>query len=170
MLSPKKELWVQEYLKDLNATQACIRAGYSEKGARKQGNRMLADVGIQERIRELQAVTAAATGVEVKALVQELAKIAYTDLSDVVELAEGKLKVKDFSELSEAQRAALAEVSETKGRHGATTRVKLNSKLQAIDMLMRHLGGYVTPATLIDSLPPERLQELCDQILAKLRA
>ena len=40
-LSPKQEVFVQEYLKDLNATQAAIRAGYSEKSASRIGIELL---------------------------------------------------------------------------------------------------------------------------------
>ncbi|MFC1551159.1 terminase small subunit [Candidatus Latescibacterota bacterium] len=40
-MTPKQERFVWEYLKDLNATQAAIRTGYSPKSARKQGSRLL---------------------------------------------------------------------------------------------------------------------------------
>jgi phage terminase small subunit len=45
-LTPKQERFVAEYLIDLNATQAAIRSGYSEKTARSQGQRMLTNVDI----------------------------------------------------------------------------------------------------------------------------
>jgi phage terminase small subunit len=54
-LTPKQELFCQEYIIDLNATQASIRAGYSEKTATTQGPRLLENVGVRERINELQA-------------------------------------------------------------------------------------------------------------------
>lgn len=50
-LTPKQERFVEEYLKDLNATQAAIRAGYSAHTAEQQGPRLLGNVGIQEAIR-----------------------------------------------------------------------------------------------------------------------
>lgn len=52
-LSEKHELFVMEYLKDLNATQAAIRAGYSEKTAKQQGSRLLTNADIRARIDEL---------------------------------------------------------------------------------------------------------------------
>ena len=52
-LTPKQEKFCVEYLVDLNATQAAIRAGYSEKTAYSQGQRLLKDVEIENRIREL---------------------------------------------------------------------------------------------------------------------
>ncbi|MFC1540936.1 terminase small subunit [Candidatus Latescibacterota bacterium] len=51
-MNPRQERFIEEYLKDLNATQAAIRAGYSEKTARSQGNRLLTNVDILEKISE----------------------------------------------------------------------------------------------------------------------
>lgn len=52
-LTPKQEMFCLEYLKDLNATQAAIRAGYSEKTSNEQGCQNLAKLSIQQRIAEL---------------------------------------------------------------------------------------------------------------------
>ncbi|EAM8407009.1 terminase small subunit [Salmonella enterica] len=52
-LTDKQELFAREYLKDLNATQAAIRAGYSEKTARSVGSENLTKPGIQEYIAQL---------------------------------------------------------------------------------------------------------------------
>lgn len=51
-LTPKQQAFVAEYLIDLNATQAAIRAGYSEKTANEQGSRLLANVSVQAAIQE----------------------------------------------------------------------------------------------------------------------
>jgi phage terminase small subunit len=52
-LTDKQEMFCKEYIIDLNATQAAIRAGYSEKTANEQGCQNLAKLSIQERIAEL---------------------------------------------------------------------------------------------------------------------
>lgn len=52
-LTDKQELFAHEYLKDLNATQAAIRAGYSEKTAQEQSSRLLSNVMVQDRLAEL---------------------------------------------------------------------------------------------------------------------
>lgn len=54
-LTDKQEMFCREYLVDLNATQAAIRAGYSDKTARSQANRMLTNVDIEKRIQELKS-------------------------------------------------------------------------------------------------------------------
>ena len=53
-LTAKQQRFVEEYLIDLNATQAAIRAGYSGKTANEQGSRLLANVSISEAIAEAQ--------------------------------------------------------------------------------------------------------------------
>lgn len=53
-MTPRQEKFCIEYLIDLNATQAAIRAGYSEKTAYSMGQRLLKNVEIKSRIKELQ--------------------------------------------------------------------------------------------------------------------
>lgn len=53
-LKPKQRVFVLEYLKDRNATQAAIRAGYAEKNANVTGPRMLVNVGISAALKELE--------------------------------------------------------------------------------------------------------------------
>jgi phage terminase small subunit len=55
MLTAKQEMFVKEYLIDLNGTQAAIRAGYSEKTANEQASRLLAKVKVRSRVEELQS-------------------------------------------------------------------------------------------------------------------
>ena len=52
-LTKKQEMFCKEYLKDLNATQAAIRAGYSEKTAKDIASQNLAKLNISKRIQEL---------------------------------------------------------------------------------------------------------------------
>ncbi|HHE3599680.1 terminase small subunit [Pasteurella multocida] len=51
-LTDKQKRFIEEYLIDLNATQAAIRAGYAEKTANREGSRLLSNVDIQEAIQE----------------------------------------------------------------------------------------------------------------------
>ncbi len=55
MLTDKQERFCKEYLIDLNATQAAIRAGYGKKSAITQASHMLAKSNISQRIAELMA-------------------------------------------------------------------------------------------------------------------
>lgn len=62
-LTPKQERFVEEYLCDLNATQAAIRAGYSENGAEVQGHRLLSNANISALIAASQAERSARTNI-----------------------------------------------------------------------------------------------------------
>ena len=73
----KRRKFVEEYLKDLNATQAAIRAGYSEKTACKQGSRLLTFVDIQEAIQEAQSAQATRSQITVDEVVTELRNLAF---------------------------------------------------------------------------------------------
>ena len=62
-MTDKQARFCEEYMIDLNATQAAIRAGYSPKTANEQAARLLANVSIQNRIAQLQAEQSRRTGV-----------------------------------------------------------------------------------------------------------
>jgi len=83
-LTPKQERFVAEYLIDLNATQAAIRAGYSEKTAQQQGSRLLLNVKVQEAITKGREKTAAKLEITKERIVDELAKIAFADIRKAV--------------------------------------------------------------------------------------
>ena len=76
-LTEKQQRFVEEYLIDLNATQAAIRAGYSAKTADQQGSRMLANVKVQQAISVAMAERSKRTGINQDRVVLELARIAF---------------------------------------------------------------------------------------------
>ena len=83
-MTDKQARFCEEYMIDLNATQAAIRAGYSPKTANEQAARLLANVSIQNRIAQLQAEQSRRTGVSADRVVRELAKVAFVDRKSVV--------------------------------------------------------------------------------------
>ena len=84
-LNPKQERFCQEYVVDLNAAQAAIRAGYSQKTARSIGQRLLTNVDIASRISELQSGLQETTKITAERVIKELAKGAFAEL-DVSEM------------------------------------------------------------------------------------
>lgn len=75
-LTGMQELFCQEYLKGLNATQAAIRAGYSKKTSRQQGAQMLRDDKIAKRIAELQGVRSERTEITQDWVLTSLKEVA----------------------------------------------------------------------------------------------
>jgi len=76
MLTPKQAAFVREYMIDLNATQAAIRAGYKEKTAYQTGAENLRKPQIQQAIQELHKAAEEKCAVTVEWILSEIAKIA----------------------------------------------------------------------------------------------
>ena len=88
-LTEKQKRFCEEYLVDLNATQAAVRAGYAEKNAGKIGHELLEKTRISEYLSELMKLQSERTGITADNVLKELEKVAFaeTDIS-------GKEKIK----------------------------------------------------------------------------
>lgn len=82
-LNDKQARFVEEYLVDLHATQAAIRAGYSEKTAAQQASRLLSDVKISDAIAHAKAERSSRTEITQDMVLKELAKVGFSDLRNV---------------------------------------------------------------------------------------
>lgn len=176
-LTPKQKRFVEEYLIDLNATQAAIRAGYSEKTARKIGNENLTKPDIQSVIQEKIQEREKRTEVTSDRVVQELAKIAFADLKDFVTWDENGVMIIDSDQVDGT---VLAEISETTNiqtfpNGGESERiqkkVKPYDKMKALEMLGKHLGmltdkvevsGEMTNQIDMSGLSVEELKKLAN--------
>lgn len=81
-LTPKQQRFVEEYLVDLNATQAAIRAGYSSKTAKSQGQRMLTNVDIENAIQRAVHKRSERTEITQDYVLEKLKEIADKSASD----------------------------------------------------------------------------------------
>ena len=141
-LTPKQQRFVEEYLVDLNATQAAIRAGYSPKTAGQIGERLLKKVEIQQALAERMKAREQRTEVTQDRVVKELAKIAFGDPRNVMSWGPSGVKLKASTELTDDEAAFVSEVSETTTEHGGSLKLKTNDKLKALELLGRHLGMF----------------------------
>lgn len=133
-MTPKQERFVQEYLIDLNATQAATRAGYSKRTANEQGARLLANVSVRSAIEAAQrdrGERVKATADDVLREIQRLAMFDPAQLTDV----KGP---DDIKTLPEDVRRAI--VGWTWDRNGRFT-IKL-AKEGALEMMGRHHGLF----------------------------
>lgn len=139
MLSEKQTRFVQEYIIDLNARQAAIRAGYSPKTAGAQSSRLLTKVKIQDEITKAMEDRGKRTGVTQDRVLAELSAIAFAKATDYVEVSDnGTVKIKPTTNLSDEQKKAIAGIKE--GANGIE--IKLVDKTKALEMLSRHLGLF----------------------------
>ena len=143
-LTWRQRLFVDHYLVHVNATQAAIGAGYSRKTAYSHGQRLLKNVEVAEAIEVAMRARAERTQVSADRVVLELARIAFSDLTRIVQWGPKGVKLRPSAELSTGDRATIAKVSETVGRAGGgrTLTVRLHDKLGALVALGKHLGLF----------------------------
>lgn len=139
-LNDMQRTFVDEYLVDHNATKAAIRSGYSPKSARQHGSHLLSNTYIAAAIHKAQAVRSKRTGVTAERVLRELARVAFSDVTEVVESTRGELTFVDIKALPPRVTRAIESLSEKPGEHGTARTVKMHPKLGALKMLVDHLG------------------------------
>lgn len=142
--TPKKGIFAREYLKDLNATQAAIRAGYSKKTAHSQGPRLLEDVEIKAQIEELQGKRLQKAEITGERVLNAIAEIAFGDIRKMFN-ADGELtRPQDWDDETAAAVAGLEVVTVNKGEGVVehVAKIKRADRLRALDMLARHHSLY----------------------------
>ena len=141
-LNPRQQRFVQEYLIDLNATQAAIRAGYSARTANEQGARLLAKVSVAAAVQAEMDKRAKRTEITADRVLKELALLGFANAEEYFIWGPDGVTIKDSAELTPEQTAAVAEVSQTVTEQGGTIRVKLYDKRASLELIGRHLGMF----------------------------
>ena len=137
MLTPRKRQFVQEYLIDLNGTQAAIRAGYSPKGARVQAVRLLADANVKALITKASNKRTSKTEIDAEWLLRDLAQQAQADVADLY-TTDGAIK--PVSEWPLVWRQGLVAGIDTAQLEGGVvvTRIKLADRTKIRELLGKH--------------------------------
>jgi phage terminase small subunit len=140
-LTPRQRLFVAEYLVDLNARQAAIRAGYAKGSAADRGWELLNRCPpVMARLKEAMAERAQRTQIDAERVLKELARIAFADMRNYLTEGPNKtLVVRPLTQLSDDDVAALAEV-QAEGDAKTLRPIKLHDKRAALELLARHLG------------------------------
>ncbi|MGD9423994.1 terminase small subunit [Pantoea sp. NSTU24] len=138
-LTDKQEMFCREYLIDLNATQAAIRAGYSEKTANEQGAQNLAKLSIAQRIIELKAERNERVEVNADYVLRRLVEIDEMDVLDIL-LANGELKpIKDWPKVWRTTLSGM-DVTEMAGdAAGLLKKIKWPDKVKNLELLGKHV-------------------------------
>lgn len=140
-LSEQRQRFVEEYLIDLNGTQAAIRAGYSVKTAQEQSSRLLSNVMVQEAISKAMAARSRRTGVNQDRVVLELAKLAFVKMTDVVD-SNGRIREDATDDDLSCIESIKYKESDNEFGGSVEREVKIGSKLKALELLGRHLGMW----------------------------
>lgn len=149
-LTPKQERFVAEYLIDLNATQAAIRAGYSIKTADQQAHQLLKKTSVAKAIEAAQAARAARTEITQDMVLRELAKLGFANMQDYMSITKDGEPFADLSKLNRDQAAAITEFTVedfTEGRGDDARDVrrvkfKLADKRAALVDIGKHIGMF----------------------------
>lgn len=157
-LNKQRKLFCEEYLVDLNGTQAAIRAGYSVKTAQEQSSRLLLNVIVSGYIKELMDARSKSTAITAEMVIQELAKIAFGNIQDLVK--EGHT-LEEIQKLKKEHAATIKSVK-YKVSSGATNSEEISfevyDKNAALEKLGKHLGMFEKDNgqknTVIAAMPP----------------
>lgn len=144
-LTDKQQRFVEEYLIDLNATQAAIRAGY--KATKKNtfeviGYQLLQKTSVSEQIQLAMAERSCRTGINQDRVIQELARIAFVNPRNVINSEDASVR----TEASEDDLACIqsVKVKTMDGDKGSSVEreVRLADKMRALELLGKHLGMF----------------------------
>ena len=159
-LTPKQSLFCIEYMIDLNATQAAIRAGYSEHTAQRIGSENLSKPLIMQHLAHLLTERVKRSTKSADDVIKELESVGFSRLGDIMSWNEsGVAFLKNSDELDDDAMAAIESVQVTEEQTHITasgaegdpkrkiqgssvlkTKVKLHSKMAALRELAKHHG------------------------------
>ena len=151
-LTAKQEKFCQEYLVDLNATQAAIRARYSKKTAQRIGSENLLKPVIQTEIQKLQFARSQRTEITADMVLKELALIGFADMADFIRIDEdGLIQANRLDSLEKNKSRIIKKVKEKRTvkttLDGAQVlesfyEFELYDKLKSLEMIGKHLGMF----------------------------
>lgn len=147
-LNGRQQQFCREYIIDLNATQAAIRAGYSSKTAEAQASRLLTNVKIQKLIQELKNKRAQRTEITADRVLQEYARLGFFDPRKLFNDDGSPKGIHDLDDDTAAVLAGLEVMEIWEGRGddrqfvGYLKKYKLADKKGALDSIARHLGMF----------------------------
>lgn len=166
-LTQKQRLFVDEYLIDLNATQAAIRAGYSPNNADKIGSELLGKTRVSDAIKTAMAERSKRTGINQDRILMELAKIALVNPENVVNFDEATIREDALPEDLAAVASVKVKRFPTKDGEGIEREIKFYDKTKALDLAGRHLGMFKDKLELSGGLDTEKTK--LDDLLQQMR-
>lgn len=156
-MTKKQKLFIEEYLIDLNATQAAIRAGYSPETAGSIGSENLKKPEIRARIEKAMAERSRRTGINQDRVLMELAKIGFANISDIVDPETAKI----LPDAKDEDLACIQSIKIKPTEWGIEREVKMYDKKAALVDIGRHLGMFkdklevdgIEKVVIIDDIP-----------------
>jgi len=143
-LTPKQAMFVEEYLKDLNASAAARRAGYSERRSDQQGLENMRKPEIAAAIQAAMQARQQRTEITQDRVLQEIARLAFFDVRRLVGADGAPIPINELDD--DTARAVIgldvARVGNADIGEGEVLKFKLADKKGALELLGRHLGMF----------------------------
>lgn len=166
-MTKKQKRFAEEYLIDLNATQAAIRAGYSPDTAKAIGSENLTKPDIRAQIDKAIAERSKRTGVNADRVVQELAKVAFLNAIDVIDPKTATVRPNAAPEDTAAIQSVKVKKSSSETGESTEREVRMADKLKALELLGRHMGMFRDKMELSGSLDTEKTK--LDDLIQQMR-
>lgn len=150
-MTPKQAQFVKEYAVDLNATQAAIRAGFSEKSAHHIGAQLLAKTHIKSAILEVRKERSDATGINAAWLLKRLADEATADVADLYDDEGNLLPVKDWPLIWRQGLVAgidIEVISADGVEIGKVKKLRVSDRVKRLELIGKHIGVRAFEETL----------------------
>lgn len=139
-MTPRQRRFVEEYLVDLNAHQAALRAGFAPRSARQTVTKLLRRPDVAAAIQERMEERSRRTAITADRVLAELACIAFSDMRHFIQWGPEGITLIPPEALAPGETGAIAEIRGSSEPRGP--RLKLHSKERALDALGRHLGLF----------------------------
>lgn len=137
-LTARQEKFCQEYIVDLNGTQAAIRAGYSAKTANRIGVVLLSNVVIQKKISELISARAEETKISAENVIKEVAECSFFDPSGIYDENGQVLPFPKWPAICRRMNKSFDTIETANG--AKIHKIRWHDKGKFTELLMRHLG------------------------------
>ena len=132
------------YAVHFNATKAAEEAGYSKKTARQQGAHLLSKVYIQEKVKKLLEANEERSEKSSDEIIQELEKVAFSNILDVIDIKDGKVSLK--KDIPKDALNGVASLRQGKTSRGRSFHISMKDKIRALELLGRRFGLFPTNA------------------------
>ena len=164
-LTPKQQRFVEEYLIDLNATQAAIRAGYSEKTAQQMGSENLLKPVIAKAIQEAQNKRTEQTQIDAAYVLKRLVEIDQMDVLDIMDDNGNVKPIKDWPK-TWRQYISNIETISLEDEVGWLKKIKWPDKVKNLELLGRHVsvGAFKDKVEHSGKLEIQSLSDLMDEL------
>lgn len=174
-LTPKQQRFVEEYLIDLNATQAAIRSGYSEKTARQIGEQNLSKLDIQKAIQEALQERKERVQIDADYVLKRLVEI---DQMDVLDIMDDQMKILPLRDWPKIWRQYISNIEnlELTDAEGVFKKIKWPDKVKNLELLGKHVSvgafkdkiehsGKIAISDISDDALDKRIQELESKVM-----